>query len=131
MKPHLVPKKLFATLQEIFKDEGLQSNDCWTATTARLEHGAQASKSDMCLLKSAGNNPWGCCEIWCHISIKTDLWTIGAIMDMVSICKETNSAIFKYNEDPILIKTQDLISPVPFSRDGAEVRVLVPYQLRP
>ena len=131
VKPHLVPKKLFAMLQEIFKDEGLQSNDCWTATTARLEHGAQASKRDMCLLKSAGNNPWDCCEIWCHISIKTDLWTIGAIMGMVSIRKETNSATFKYNEDPILIKTQDLMAPVPFSQDGAEIRVLVPYQLRP
>ena len=118
-------------VKQIFDMESLEAQSCLTALTARLEHGGQASKGDVCLLRpAAANDPWDCCEIWCHISVNNDMWTIGSVWQLVSLEKTTNSALWKSNDKAILISTKDILAAVPYSKAGEQVRTLTPYHLR-
>ena len=131
INPHAATKKLLGLVKQVFDMESLEAQSCLTALTARLEHGGQAGKGDVCLLRpAAANDPWDCCEIWCHISLNNDMWTIGSVWQLVSLEKPTNSALWKSNDKAILISTKDILAAVPYSKAGEQVRTLTPYHLR-
>ena len=130
VSPSKAPKKMKVILKKLLQvaDEDLE---CWTANTARLLSGGSCSRGDVCLVKPAqSSQPWDACQIWHHIRIHGEHWTLGAMWQLQSVDKSSNSALWVEQDVPMFLHTADIFTAVLYSRAHDGVRTLIPYPWR-
>ncbi|CAE7031077.1 unnamed protein product [Symbiodinium sp. CCMP2592] len=110
----------------------VSKDDLKIATILRLPGGGLASKADVCLLQAdkGRDPPWDCAEVFCHVSVQGTLWSVVSLWSLQEYNKDKHCAVWTEMEQPVIIESKDILTPVVYLRDTNCVRTLIPLHLR-
>ena len=103
----------------------------WTATSAKLHHGASIHNTDFVLVSSTNAYKWQVARMEHHFGVQGVVYSIVTFCTCTEYVYSSHSAQVQIQDQLQLIETSSILCPLIYAEEERATRVLIPWAYRP